>query len=153
MLIWFSFCSSLSSWGTNLVAIWCIFRLSFKIFLNWPIWNSQHIRNFADKVYSVFKDTFLHMIHAFICCACWWMSLASDIFNRCHSAFGLGRPIKNCVLPFHCLLSKMYTEHFNCSMAFLNQFREKIWWTLAVLPSLLFSRYAKIANGETHAYI
>lgn len=41
----------------------------FQIFLNWSMWNSQHVSNFTGSDYFVCKARVLHSIHIFICFA------------------------------------------------------------------------------------
>lgn len=69
------------SWrDTNLTAIGHMFRFSFKCY------ELNQIKLSKCGASSVFKGTFLQLIHIFICFACQWMSQVFSIFKRGHTA-------------------------------------------------------------------
>jgi len=68
----------LASRKQDFAAIQYMFRL-FQNDVNWPKWNSQHVRNITDSDSSLFVNEFLHSIHFFIRCAHWW-----DILSILH---------------------------------------------------------------------
>jgi hypothetical protein len=79
------------------------------------------------------------------------MSRALSVFNKGHTAFKLGKPLKNlCSAP--CLLSRSYYQHFKI---FHSTFPiwSKMWYRHAVFSILPFSRYAKTENGTTYTCI
>jgi len=131
----------LASRKQDFAAIQYMFRL-FQNDVNWPKWNSQHVRNITDSDSSLFVNEFLHSIHFFIRCAQWWTFWPFRIFIiKSHHFWIWKNHSKTCFLPsvtLQKLLSTFQSFH-------------GIWRRHAVLSSPLYSRYAKISN-QTHLY-
>jgi hypothetical protein len=101
--------------STNLSAMWCVMRMSFKIL--WtdpneiPKCYSQHVKNLTHRNSFVAEDKVPHMIHILFCSTCQWTSQTFNIFNRGHTISELGKPLQNSC-HFHCLFPKSYFRHF-----------------------------------------
>jgi hypothetical protein len=124
-----------------------MFRLSFKMPLNWPKWNSQHVSNLTDHESSVFVDQFLHSLHIYICFSHWHTSRVFSMFNRGHTTSELGKQLNNL-----CSLACSLKDTFNILEVFVAFFPSlsKISCTYVDVWHLLFSRYANIVNGPTY---
>ena len=77
-------------------------QIVFQNALNWWKLNHQHISKFMESDFYVFKDKFLHSTHCF---AHQWMPQVFGIFNEDHTAFKLGKSLKN-LCSSHCPFSK-----------------------------------------------
>jgi hypothetical protein len=84
----------LASRKQDFAAIQYMFRL-FQNDVNWPKWNSQHVRNITDSDSSLFVNEFLHSTHFFICYAHWWTCWAFCISSLSHTTFEHGKAFKN----------------------------------------------------------
>jgi hypothetical protein len=61
-------------WDKNLMAIWHMFTLSFKMLQTDPNEIGNMFSNFTDSDSSIFEDKFFPSIHIFYCFACRWTS-------------------------------------------------------------------------------
>lgn len=106
----------LASRKQDFATIQYIFRL-FQNDVNWPKWNSQHVRNITDRDSSPFVNDLLHSILFFIRCAHWWTFWAFCIFIIKSRHFWTQKSIQKLIF-FPVLLSKSYFQHFTVSMAY-----------------------------------
>ena len=145
MLTRFS-CPLVSRQGSNLVTVWNIFRLPFKVYWTDPNKFPNTLTTSQIDIPSVFEDTVLHLIQIFMCFPLWQMSRVFSISHRHQIAFQLGKQWKH-FCPSHCLLSKTYFQHLYSGCSIFN------WWKHTVLSNLSFLRYARITHGTTHFYL
>lgn len=79
----------------NLMAIWHMFTLCFKMLQTDPNEIGNMFSNFTDSDSSIFEDIFFPSIHIFFYFACRWTSRMFGVFNRGHTSFELGKPFKD----------------------------------------------------------
>jgi hypothetical protein len=139
-----SFCSSVCRWGTDLAVVWHI-RVVVPNAQNWPKCSSQHVSSCMESDFCVFKDRFLLHIFMFYMLMDVW--IAHNLPLSLHLFLNMENYEITFALPIFCFpkTTSNILNTYACSVV-------QIWCRHAVLSSMPFSKYAKIANWTAHVF-
>jgi hypothetical protein len=107
----------------DLVAVWYICRLSFKMLWTDPDKIPNVLATSWSVILSLFKDKFLHFIYIFICLLLMHIASIRHLYQKWHHIW-FGTPLKKtCTSCF--LLSKSCFQHFQSYSSIFSWFKAK----------------------------